>query len=745
MPPKHSAMFSAVLHDVANKSIVYSSSDMTLHTKNKRLKEALAKLAPEHVKFVGVQLGRGESNNGIMFRTTQNEWFALNKGEQLCEPGISDKLFERRLKSLFTTRVRKLMMHQKTVAEHFASHDWRRDRMRRPFLMMWDMGGGKTIGALETVLGSKKPPHKLVVVCANTMIDYWADNVRGTALGAPTNTYTIILGYTEFKRDPSIARRADVVIVDEAHTFKNLNADALQAIEALKKTRNLFLLTGTPIVNGSDDLKGMLSMMGEDVCAAEDTRNNTQGVIWTRGGKETYIVGGSNSWDLDAVKAVFDGNVSFFSPKIHGAKDYSETYPRVESSVLSVPCSPVHAVAYLARRNYMTLAVGGERVRRKTGFMNNYNKAQIMFLNDDDAELGYSTKAREVASRIKRGTVKRPCVVYSAYLDAGVDIMSEELSGTRGGTNIPQRTLTGRTPTAERQEIVKQFNAGKLPVMQISAAGGTGINLLGAKTMFCMNACDNLETEAQVRGRVVRMDSHPGGHKELVQYFKVNAVFPKSVKTVAAAMKMPPHTKREIRNMYVQVFGDRYMHGVTDRELMENVVHAVMNEENGMTIDEQLDQRNRMKQAQVDRVSNVIRDCSIKMPIGSMKTGGVTFSRNMAALMATKDIKDALATGRATIPASRIQTIKKASAPQWKAWNNTAITPRSFSMLVTKAVEAVMKNNTNWLPRQPKALADEPEFQAALRAEVSKQIAARPCPSKKPKSAPQPPKKKARK
>jgi SNF2 family DNA or RNA helicase len=78
-------------------------------------------------------------------------------------------------------------------------------------------------------------------------------------------------------------------------------------------------------------------------------------------------------------------------------------------------------------------------------------------------------------------------------------------------------TLTGATPSAERQRMSKAFNQGEKDFFLISLkAGGTGLNLTGADTVILVDLWWNPAVEEQAVGRAHRM-----GQKNPVDVYRL--------------------------------------------------------------------------------------------------------------------------------------------------------------------------------------------------------------------------------
>jgi SNF2 family DNA or RNA helicase len=116
-------------------------------------------------------------------------------------------------------------------------------------------------------------------------------------------------------------------------------------------------------------------------------------------------------------------------------------------------------------------------------------------------------------------TPKARAIVYSHFLESGIDPYKKKLEELR----IPHGTFTGDMPRAQRDQMVRDYNAGKLKALLLSSAGGEGLDLKGTRLIQLLEPHWNEEKLKQVIGRGIRYKSHAGLPKEdqnvLVQRF----------------------------------------------------------------------------------------------------------------------------------------------------------------------------------------------------------------------------------
>jgi superfamily II DNA/RNA helicase len=114
---------------------------------------------------------------------------------------------------------------------------------------------------------------------------------------------------------------------------------------------------------------------------------------------------------------------------------------------------------------------------------------------------------RAVVHDIEQGFKKDPnfkAVVYSSFLEGGLEPLAQKLKKRE----IPYGLFTGAQRDSERNQMVHDYNHGKLKSLLISPAGGEGLDLKGTKLMAVLDPSWNPAKINQVIGRAARYKSH---------------------------------------------------------------------------------------------------------------------------------------------------------------------------------------------------------------------------------------------
>jgi SNF2 family DNA or RNA helicase len=95
----------------------------------------------------------------------------------------------------------------------------------------------------------------------------------------------------------------------------------------------------------------------------------------------------------------------------------------------------------------------------------------------------------------------RRVLVFSQFTEL-LDLIAEQLLMLA----LPFLSLTGKTPTQERGQVVQRFQAQEVPVLLVSLkAGGLGLNLTAADTVIHMDPWWNPAVEEQATARAHRI------------------------------------------------------------------------------------------------------------------------------------------------------------------------------------------------------------------------------------------------
>lgn len=478
---------------------------------------------------------------------------------------------QRRLQQAFCSKEPlPLRQHQVDLVHHFESVDFTQ-RTELGFLVYWAMGSGKSRGVLEVLM--RRRARRVVIVAYNTLLKYWADTADALLLRGEDNTQMLIevVGFTEFRTfELADLATVDCIVVDECQHFKNQTPSMEYDMVLLQAARNVILLSGTPLTNDEDDWYGLAALMR---------------------------VPRSSSNTLPTPKALqklLHHRVSYFDPRIHRPQMFAAHFPTATEVTVRVPMTGAQTVEYLTARS-SAIRVG--RLTVQTPNRNTYNCRTRAVCNASTFDPTVHPKLDQVVALVNAPETVWPQTVHCPHIESGVELLLEALQRT-----LPaHRTvgvITGKTPTAEREGMRLKYNTGKLDLLIITRASSSGLDLLKTGTMHLVEVHDNLQEENQTKNRVARLRSHEACAVRNVHYIKYLSVFPPLAEAQAAAVAV-------LR---------RWLPEVTVAEAHEYVKRGY-NDENGCTIEEQMEARNITKHAALLPFLTALQKASIPMTV----------------------------------------------------------------------------------------------------------------------------------
>lgn len=449
--------------------------------------------------------------------------------------------------------------HQQDLLDRFKTSElWEKtDR----FLLFWNMGAGKTKGTMS--LFSEHHHEEVFIVCSNTLIGQWEADILSMPQRTGSTTFRI-MGYTQFSKlayeDEDIVRDK-VVVLDEAHHYKNVTSNMIGDLEALAKAKNCFLLTGTPLSNDVDDVFGVAKIYDPSIESAEQVT-------------------------VPVLRRLMQGKVSYYDPKVHNARMLSENYPTVKYVTKFVPMNWDQTLEYVLNQK-KDFEFGGYTVVRSKG--NAYNAQSRLLSNAICDNCLDAPKAVAIVQDI----TSKPSgnhVVYSHFLERGINPVKNRLK--KEAPKMSYETLDGSTETGKRKLIIDKYNKGQTRVQLLTDAAREGVDLHNTTNFYLMESCQNKESESQAIGRVIRFDSHKKSENKTVTVTKYISVFPKTI---------DDRTAKKLEAQFRKAYGLEDAEFNFKAELLRKVKEA------GMTIDEKIEKNNEEKYKRIQPYLDVLR------------------------------------------------------------------------------------------------------------------------------------------
>ena len=435
--------------------------------------------------------------------------------------------------------------HQERVANKL--------KTQRGLIAYHGLGSGKT---LTSIRSAEKFFGKNIVVVTPASL---RDNFKKELLKAKAKKNYEIYSYEEFSnKKPSLKNK--MLILDEAHRIRSSQSQRSQIIrEKAKEAVKILMLTGTPIQNKPHEIaplintltnKNTLPLSQSDFESRYLQKNKVQPGFFDRvfrGASTTTTVSAKNLKDFKSkVKKYVDH---------HGSAKNTSDFPEVETSFTDVEMSPSQAATYRGLAGKASLAaryaiqnrlpVSKKELKELNAFIgaarqiSNTEKAYDAYHSGDT-----SPKVKRIASTLAKA--KGPSIVYSNYLDSGLNEVSKELKKKK----LKHALYTGSLRDKEKKQIVEEYNKGKLKALLVSSSGAEGLDLKKTRQVHIMEPHWNDPKIEQVIGRAARFKSHEGLPKkeQKVNVFRYRSVIPKKKQNIIKkifGLKNTPETSAD--------------------------------------------------------------------------------------------------------------------------------------------------------------------------------------------------------
>lgn len=454
-----------------------------------------------------------------------------------------------------------LQPHQISFSDFFVSE--MQKGKTDPFLLYWTVGSGKTEGSLAPFF--RQPPARLVIVCYKSLVKYWQQKLMTFRIQSPTEINFVVEIVTfQTLQNKDVDLRGACVIIDEVQFYRNMTKGMQRSVETLRSAKKVLVLTATPLVN--------------------DARKEM--VLW-----ESLFGAGKES-----LKA----RVFYFSPRLFDPGKFAENYPAVKEFIVRAPMSWEQVFYYFYyESNKVSFANFHFQTPHRNYMSSKLRSACNSVMLPGGGLISSKLDALEEQMRADLGQMDRfyPKVIYSSNIETGVVAILDRIS--RLGLRV--QSITGSTDMVTRNQIVNSYNNGELDVLVLSKVGNTGLNLVRTRSMDITSPHDNLESEKQTKGRVVRYESHKGVADPEVVIRKYVCTFP--------AINRPPVAPSDLfRGVLRDFFQDQLSFGNLVRDLQAKIISRKK------TIEEKILENNERKSKEVDRLLRAFKQATIRFP-----------------------------------------------------------------------------------------------------------------------------------
>ena len=323
------------------------------------------------------------------------------------------------------------------------------------------MGTGKTLSVLAAVDCIKLPT---VVVCPAFLVSNWMNEVdkHSDLVSSPhflkwkDGADITIVPYSQIHKAEEIFKRAKIIVTDEQHYLKNLDAKRTQVFHSYfyKYTPEYFFsLTGTPLKNRVNEIYSLL-------------------MLWSKWGTKPAILDKYKSYytfcnRFTNVRQTAYGIQYSGSKNVEELRQYLLPYSiKHNADVLDLP--------ELTESTVVAAYSEDPALQRAFEEFKGVNSANITAkVNSAISKANFTSQY--VGQAIDDGL--GPIVVFSDHRKP-LEIMQLELSKFRTAQ------INGDISMDKRTEIIRQFSNGNIDVLLATyGAGSTGINLTSSNLM----------------------------------------------------------------------------------------------------------------------------------------------------------------------------------------------------------------------------------------------------------------------
>lgn len=384
-----------------------------------------------------------------------------------------------------------------------------------------DMGLGKTFEtiAFMSTIEKSKP---ILIVCPTSLVYNWANEFklwspsqkcvtiegskeyRSNLIAAISNEEKIVYvtSYDSLRNDLELYKEKmfSLLIIDEAQFIKNASTLKSRAVKKLKSDGR-FALTGTPLENRLADLWSIFDFLMPGYLGKYDDF------------KYDYEIPISE----DPKSEKKDNLVKKITPFIlrRTKKQVLKSLPPKTVSTVTVNMNEKERKLYVAwlqkARQELGMDVG------KISFLATLTKLRQVcvdpssyFENYKEESSKLSVAQNSIVNCIASG---HKVLVFSSFVEA-IKNLRKKLKDS----GIDSYMICGETKSSDRVEMATAFNTKEdVKVMLVSLkAGGTGLNLIGADTVFIIDPWWNFAAEEQAIDRAHRI-----GQEKPVNVYKL--------------------------------------------------------------------------------------------------------------------------------------------------------------------------------------------------------------------------------
>ena len=315
-----------------------------------------------------------------------------------------------------------------------------------------------------------------------------------------------------------------LVVIDEAHRLRDPGSKGHQRMRSGLGDKRM-LLTATPVYNHPSDVAALMNLAAGEKIVPDNKSDFSKQYI-----KDKKVDPGFFARTFRGIKPGVTQeltNTKELGKHLKQWVDYHENekgedFPERKDTFVHVPMSKKQqeiydgvldqAPAWVKYKVQKGLPPSKAESKQLNAFLSAQRQvagSPHKFVDGMSIEeaVPLAAKSNEAFKRMKTrldSDEQHKALVYSNYLDSGLAPYEELLKKEK----IPYGVFTGKVKKKDRDQMVKDYNEGKIKVLMVSSAGGEGLDLKGTRQIQVLDPHWNNEKIEQVIGRGIRYKSH---------------------------------------------------------------------------------------------------------------------------------------------------------------------------------------------------------------------------------------------
>ena len=438
--------------------------------------------------------------------------------------------------------------HQEVVRDFMNRDD------TRGLIVFHGLGTGKTftsIFAADSFIKENRKSRVIVILSASVKAQFIEQVSRVSKYASRFDFFS----RQEFVRLPSkYTKRCkdSMIIVDEAHNVRNIDGKITKAIiKCTDVAAKVLLLTATPLVNAIHEIGSMVRLL------------STRSRIPLKHNSFVMEFGEDGLKNERRMKRLLKDKISF-----HVSEGGSSGFPKEIFHEVFVPMEPRQCEIYdgVMRGKFSSKL---ENVISDPTAM---AKALVFFQKPRqfcnivrEGSAVYQPKIDALASRVIKSVSKgKKCVVYSQYIDSGLEPIADKFKKER----MRFDTINGDTPKEDKSRMIKEYNSGKLSVLLLSRTASEGLDLKETSEIHILEPHFHMSSLQQVKGRGIRYKSH----KDPEAVVKVFVYFAKKCNSTSNTKPSPKTQSMDVILWFLNKKKQDIIDTFTDRVLIPSSI-----------------------------------------------------------------------------------------------------------------------------------------------------------------------------